>query len=1030
MKVKIILIALILGIGFGLWGQDFYDTDTVNDIHLYFTQSNWRQILNQYYAAGQEQRLVGTAIINGTVYDSVGVRFKGHSSYNPNRIKNPFNIKLDHIIEDQSIGPYTTLKLANGFSDPSFIRDILSYEVAQKYMPACLANFARVYVNDVLIGVYNSIQAINSYFMRTHLHCSGEPRFKCGTNTFDPIPVWGYLGPNQSSYEQYYEMKSSSGWDELINFTNVMSNDPTNLAEVLNIDRNLWMIAFQNLLVNLDSPINVFHNFYLYGDAAGRFNPIIWDMNMSFGGFMGGSATLDPLRNSNSNTYLLISRMMSVPRYKKMYIAHMRTMMEENFANGWFATRGAELQAICAPYVQEDPNFLYTYNQFVSNLNNSVQGGGPGSPGSVPGIIPFMNSRVTFLQNHSAFQGTIPTITSIEHSPQELEQNGVVHFTLTAQDATSARLGLRQNLADKFDYYEMYDDGQHNDGAAGDGIFGVEVTIGAGDLQYYGWAENNSQGAFLPARAEHEFFESPVTSEEPFIYINEIQAKNTAYADPFGEFDDWVELYNPNDYPVDIAGMYMTDSHYSNGIDAWTQIPAGFPDETTIPAHGYLLVWFDEDMDQGPLHINDKLGGAADAVYLIASDGETVIDSKEWVASDGLDVNNVSLGRVPDGGPDWQLFGVGQPLPCTPGATNGGTANVLPQVRYVNYEPYPTLVDSPVTIGATITDSDGTVSLAELVWKMEQGQESRKVMQLSTSDIYTTQIGPFPEGTRIIYRVEATDNSGGVTASQTYGLTWAYEYPQLYINEFMASNSNTVTDEYGEYDDWAEIYNPNDFPVDLAGYYFTDDHYDFGEGTYIVNPIPHGYEAQTVIPAHGFKIIWFDDAPDQGPLHVINKLGSSADAIYMISPDMIHLTDQVTYQNIPGLATDLSWGRYPDGGDVWRLFGPDQDLPCTPGASNSGTAVDDELIPAANPDWLMYPNPMRASLTLEIKNTDEPAWVEVFNIKGQKVAEFKVDGKSTWNGTDDSGKALGNGIYLMRTVLQGETFTRRVGIFK
>lgn len=1029
MKAKVILIALVLSIGFGLWAQDFYDTDTVNDIHLYFTQSNWRQILNQYYAEGQKERLVGNAIINGTAYDSVGVRFKGHSSYHPTRNKNPFNIKLDHVFDDQSIGPYTTLKLANGYADPSFIRDILSYEVAQKYMPACLANFARVYVNDELIGVYNSIQSVNSYFLRSHFNCSGTPRFKCGTNTFDPIPVWGYLGPDQSSYEQYYEIKSSSGWDELINFTDVMSNDPENLAEVLNIDRNLWMIAFQSLLLNLDSPINVFHNFYLFGDASGRFNPIIWDLNMSFGGFMGSSATLDPLRNSNSNTFLLISRMMSVPRYKKMYIAHMRTMMDENFTNGWFATRGAELQAICAPYVQEDPNFLYTYNQFNTNLSGPVYGGVPGGPMTIPGIVPLMNSRVNFLQNHAAFQGTVPTIASVDHSPQQPEQNSTVHFTLTAQDASSAMLGMRQSLEGKFEYYEMYDDGQHNDGAAGDGVFGVEVNIGSGDLQYFGWAENSSQGAFLPARAEFEFFETPIASDEPFIYINEIQAKNTAYADPYGEFDDWVELYNPNDFPVDIAGMYMTDSHYSNGIDAWTQIPEGFPDETTIPPHGYLIVWFDEDMDQGPLHINDKLGGAADSVYLIDSDGETVIDSKSWVESDGLNVNNVSWGRMPDGGSDWQLFGVGQTLPCTPGAPNGSGANVLPQITYVTYEPYPTQANLPVTIAATITDIDGSVTLAELVWKMEHGQETRKEMD-PDSDVYSTQIGPFPDGTRIIYRIEATDNSGGVSASQSYSLISAYEYPQLFINEFMASNSNTIADEYGEYDDWAEIYNPNDFPVDLAGYYFTDDHYDDGEGTYIVDPIPFGFEAQTVIPAHGFKIVWFDDAPDQGPLHVKNKLGSSADAVYMIAPDMIHLIDHIVYQNIPGLTTDFSWGRYPDGADNWRLFGPGLDIGCTPGASNTGTAVDDELIPAADPDWLLYPNPMRSKLTVELKNTDEPAMVEVFNIKGQKVAEFKVDGKSTWNGTDDSGKPLGTGIYLMRTMLQGEIFTRRLGVFK
>jgi hypothetical protein len=43
-------------------------------------------------------------------------------------------------------------------------------------------------------------------------------------------------------------------------------------------------------------------------------------------------------------------------------------------------------------------------------------------------------------------------------------------------------------------------------------------------------------------------------------------AKNNSYPDPFNENDDWVEIYNPNDYAVDIADMYLTDSHYSNGV--------------------------------------------------------------------------------------------------------------------------------------------------------------------------------------------------------------------------------------------------------------------------------------------------------------------------------------------------------------------------------------------------------------------------------------------------------------------------------
>jgi len=42
------------------------------------------------------------------------------------------------------------------------------------------------------------------------------------------------------------------------------------------------------------------------------------------------------------------------------------------------------------------------------------------------------------------------------------------------------------------------------------------------------------------------------------------------------------------------------------------------------------------------------------------------------------------------------------------------------------------------------------------------------------------------------------------------------------INEFMAINNSTITDQDGEYSDWLELYNPNPFPVSLSGYSLTD----------------------------------------------------------------------------------------------------------------------------------------------------------------------------------------------------------------
>jgi spore coat protein CotH len=67
-----------------LGAQDFYDPDIVNTIQLTFTQSNWDQLLDNLHHAG-DGRLLGTATINGVTFDSVGVRYKGNSSYSANR---------------------------------------------------------------------------------------------------------------------------------------------------------------------------------------------------------------------------------------------------------------------------------------------------------------------------------------------------------------------------------------------------------------------------------------------------------------------------------------------------------------------------------------------------------------------------------------------------------------------------------------------------------------------------------------------------------------------------------------------------------------------------------------------------------------------------------------------------------------------------------------------------------------------------------------------------------------------------------
>ena len=160
------------------------------------------------------------------------------------------------------------------------------------------------------------------------------------------------------------------------------------------------------------------------------------------------------------------------------------------------------------------------------------------------------------------------------------------------------------------------------------------------------------------------------------IYINEFMASNSStILDEFGGSDDWVELYNSDNSPIDIGGMYLTDD--LEDPTKW-QIPTTSPSLTTIPAEGFILLWFDKEPDQGILHVDTKLSSSGESIGLFAADGLTVIDSLSY----GSQLVDISVGRVSDGGPLFSAFST-----ATPNATNEtGTNNTIVVMPSANFE--------------------------------------------------------------------------------------------------------------------------------------------------------------------------------------------------------------------------------------------------------------------------------------------------------------------------------------------------------
>ncbi|MGV3636962.1 MAG: lamin tail domain-containing protein, partial [Flavobacteriales bacterium] len=152
------------------------------------------------------------------------------------------------------------------------------------------------------------------------------------------------------------------------------------------------------------------------------------------------------------------------------------------------------------------------------------------------------------------------------------------------------------------------------------------------------------------------------------LHVNEAMASNTTtIADEFGEFEDWFELYNGSDAPLNVGGLCITDD--GTRPFKW-QLTLDRPEETTIPPTGFLLLWADDE-PQGTLHTNFRLSAAGEAIMIHQRDGAGYTERERFEF--GEQESDVSFGRYPDGS------AVLQRMQPTPGGSN--VASAMPEIE-------------------------------------------------------------------------------------------------------------------------------------------------------------------------------------------------------------------------------------------------------------------------------------------------------------------------------------------------------------
>ncbi|MFZ1678788.1 MAG: CotH kinase family protein, partial [Saprospiraceae bacterium] len=650
----------LLFISSGYAQSTFYDIDSIQTIRLTFTQTNWDYQLDTAKNGNEGYVMALHCIVNGTMYDSVGVKFKGNSSYNANSAKNPLHISLDAYKSSQDYHGLTDFKLSNGAKDPSFVREALSYAILKNYMDCPRANYARVFVNENYYGLMVNVEDVGTSFCGNHFFTTNGVRVKCNpTNVMNGGGsglVFNTL--DSTKYFTNYEIKSDYGWKELIDLIDTLNNKTASLAKILDIDRALWMLAFNTLLVNLDSYSGAIRqNYYLYRDGNGRFCPVVWDLNESFGAFtalgstMGGfGQNLDSIgmRNLTVTPHLsdsgwpLINKLLANSTYMKQYIAHMKTISDEMFSTGNYFVTGQAMQSIIDSSVTADQNKFYTTVQFHDNLIKSITGAGGGPfGGKITGIKNLMTGRVDYLNSTTAFQQISPDINTPVISPAVPQYQDSINIISEITNTSSVYLAYRYGTPDIFQHLFMYDDGHHHDGIAGDGLYGATIAAKSARIEFYIYAENNNAGIFSPVRAEHEFYIIEVSVNQLLpgaVTINEFLADNVNGAtDPNGQHEDWIEMYNSTNETQSLAGLYLSD-------DESNKTKWAFPQDASITAHDYAIVWADEDGMQDGWHANFKLSKSGEMILFGYGDSN-VLEQYTF----GQQQSDISKGRCANG---------------------------------------------------------------------------------------------------------------------------------------------------------------------------------------------------------------------------------------------------------------------------------------------------------------------------------------------------------------------------------------------
>ncbi|MBK9017795.1 MAG: CotH kinase family protein [Saprospiraceae bacterium] len=500
--------------------------------------------------------------------------------------------------------------------------------------PGPRSNHVKLYVNGNYFGLYINVEHVDEEFVQLRYGNNDGNLYKC---------LWpadlAYKGGDPDLYKQEYGGRRAyelvtneinDDYTDLAHFIDVLNNTPIadlpcELEKVFNVDSYLKAIAFDILDGNWDGPIYNKNNFYLYHNlATDKFEYIPYDLDNTLG--------IDWLSvdwvTRNIYTWApsteprpIYKRLIAVPEYKDRFSFYMNGYLQTVFHPDSIFPYLDNLKALISDAAQIDPyrplDYGFSFDDFEDGWDSAL----PWFQ-TPTGVKPFIQGRWQTASQQLLMGDISPIIHQVSHAFWPSAMGLQINASATDDNLTAGMEVCYRWNGQTQTCLDLFDDGQHADGAAGDGGYGNSLDFAGqtGEFEYFVRATDNvGQQSRQPICDWRTVYVGDAVAP---LVLNEFMASNSGtYPDGAGEFEDWIEVYNPSNAPLSLKDFYLTDNEDLPG--KW-KMPNVY-----IPTQGYTVFWADSDESQGSLHTNFKLSAEGEylAIHEKRGDGFTLVDS-------------------------------------------------------------------------------------------------------------------------------------------------------------------------------------------------------------------------------------------------------------------------------------------------------------------------------------------------------------------------------------------------------------------